>query len=85
MIIRNHDQIAYRYEIKGLIGKGSFGQVFKAFDHKTKELVALKVIKNKPKYNTQAKVEIKILNFVGQTDTRKISNVVQIKDSFIFR
>jgi dual specificity tyrosine-phosphorylation-regulated kinase 2/3/4 len=56
MTIKNYDQIAYRYEVKSSLGKGSFGQVFKAFDHKNKEFIALKVIKNKPKYNTQAKV-----------------------------
>jgi dual specificity tyrosine-phosphorylation-regulated kinase 2/3/4 len=51
-----HDQIGYRYEVITIIGKGSFGQVFKAYDHKLKENVALKIIKNKPKYTTQAQV-----------------------------
>ena len=50
------DSIGYRYEVKGVLGKGSFGQVFKAFDHKKKETVALKIIKNQPKFTTQAKV-----------------------------
>ncbi len=33
-----------------VIGKGAFGQVIKALDHKTKELVAIKLVKNQKKY-----------------------------------
>lgn len=40
------DSICYRYEILSGLGEGSFGQVFKAFDHKKRETVALKVIRN---------------------------------------
>lgn len=36
-----------RYEIESLIGKGSFGQVCKAYDHQDKEYIAIKIIKNK--------------------------------------
>lgn len=31
-----NDGIAYRYEIISSLGHGSFGKVFKAFDHKKK-------------------------------------------------
>ena len=41
------DHISYRYEIKKHIGKGSFGQVFQGLDHKTGEIVALKILRNK--------------------------------------
>ena len=41
------DHIAYRYEVLELLGKGSFGQVIRAFDHKNREYVAIKIIRNK--------------------------------------
>ena len=44
------DHIAYRYELVSFLGKGSFGIAVKCFDHKTREMVALKIIKNKKKY-----------------------------------
>ena len=42
-----HEHIAYRYEVVKKLGKGSFGIVIRVFDHKTKEFVALKILKNK--------------------------------------
>ena len=51
-----------------MIGKGSYGQVFKAFDHKQKEEVALKIIKNEAKFSKQAFVEIKILSHIKEVD-----------------
>ena len=40
------DQIGYRFEVGELIGKGAFGQVIKCRDHKKKEDVAIKMVKN---------------------------------------
>jgi dual specificity tyrosine-phosphorylation-regulated kinase 2/3/4 len=71
--------------VLAIIGKGSFGQVFKAFDHKIKELVALKVIKNKPKYTAQAQVETRLLRYIAAEDTDKSSNIIEVKDSIMFR
>jgi dual specificity tyrosine-phosphorylation-regulated kinase 2/3/4 len=65
--------------VLAIIGKGSFGQVFKAFDHKIKELVALKVIKNKPKYTAQAQVETRLLRYIAAEDTDKSSNIIDIQ------
>ena len=33
-----------RYELQGRIGRGSFGEVFRAFDNQTQETVAIKII-----------------------------------------
>jgi dual specificity tyrosine-phosphorylation-regulated kinase 2/3/4 len=67
------------------LGHGSFGQVFKAFDHKKKEMVALKIIRNEAKFNKQAKVEIKILECAIMHDPKFRSNIVQLKHAFFFR
>ena len=42
-----HDHLVYRYEILEVLGKGSFGQVVKCYDHKTDLMVAVKLIRNK--------------------------------------
>lgn len=54
--VAENDSIAYRYEVLDILGKGSFGQVFKAFDHKKKDLCALKIIRNEQKFCNQAKI-----------------------------
>ena len=46
-IAEEGQHIAYRFEIMGRLGKGSFGQVFKCYDHKKGETVALKILRNK--------------------------------------
>ena len=44
------DHIAYRFEVLDFLGKGSFGQALKCVDHKTGEIVAIKIIRNKKKF-----------------------------------
>ena len=67
------------------MGKGSFGQALKAKDHKTGEIVAIKIVKNKKKYAYQAGIELKILNFLKENDPDDIMNVIHMKDYVIFR
>lgn len=82
-VVGNH--VGYRYEIKGTLGKGSFGQVLKCYDHKRKEYVALKVVKNKPKFKDQGLVEVKILKYLRDHDPDRKKPIVEVKDSFVFR
>ena len=45
------------FEIIDKLGKGSFGQVFKCFDHKKQEVVALKILRNKKRLYKQGLIE----------------------------
>eukprot|EP00826_Nyctotherus_ovalis_P034104 TRINITY_DN2798_c0_g1_i7.p1 TRINITY_DN2798_c0_g1~~TRINITY_DN2798_c0_g1_i7.p1 ORF type:complete len:517 (+),score=-1.28 TRINITY_DN2798_c0_g1_i7:390-1940(+) len=79
------EHLGYRYEILDILGKGSFGQVLKCTDHKTKDTVALKVIQSKKRLYKQASVEVKLLKYVKDRDVGNGSHVVKLLDSFVFR
>ncbi|RKO87190.1 kinase-like domain-containing protein, partial [Blyttiomyces helicus] len=73
-----------QYQILDVLGQGTFGQVVKCLNLKTKETVAVKVIKNKPAYYNQSLVEVAILDLVSfQNDDLK--HIVRQKDTFQFR
>ena len=57
-----------RYEIESLIGKGSFGQVVRAYDHADQCPVAIKVIKNKKPFLDQAQIEVRLLELMNKHD-----------------
>lgn len=80
-----HDHISYRYEIIKIIGKGSFGQVIKAFDHKTQTHVALKIVRNEKRFHRQAQEEIRILEALKKQDRDNNMNLVHMLESFTFR
>uniref|UniRef100_A0A8C5D2E9 dual-specificity kinase n=1 Tax=Gouania willdenowi TaxID=441366 RepID=A0A8C5D2E9_GOUWI len=80
-----HDQIAYRYEVLKVIGKGSFGQVVKAFDHKSQSHVALKMVRNEKRFHRQAAEEIRILEHLRKQDKDSSMNVIHMLENFTFR
>ncbi|KAL1919264.1 uncharacterized protein VTP21DRAFT_1956 [Calcarisporiella thermophila] len=79
------DHLGYRYEVKDSLGKGSFGQVARCFDHKTGEVVAVKIIRNKKRFHCQAQVEIRILEQINKWDPDDEHNCVRMTDHFQFR
>ncbi|RKP01188.1 hypothetical protein CXG81DRAFT_12314, partial [Caulochytrium protostelioides] len=74
-----------QYRILDILGQGTFGQVVKCVNIKTKELVAVKVIKNKPAYYNQSLVEVAVLDMLNnQYDREGKRHIVRMVDTFLF-
>ncbi|XP_033123439.1 dual specificity tyrosine-phosphorylation-regulated kinase 2-like [Anneissia japonica] len=80
-----HDHIGYRYEVLKIIGKGSFGQVVKAYDHKTNQHLAVKMVRNEKRFHRQAQEEIRILEHLKKQDKDNNMNIIHMVESFTFR
>jgi len=75
----------YSYEVFKVLGRGSFGQVVRAFDHKTRRWVALKIVRSEDRFRRQALDEIRMLNLLSRADPEGHSHVVRMFDHFEFR
>ena len=82
---RINDHIKYRYEVISVLGKGTFGQVYRCRDHKTHEEVAIKILRSKQKLQKQGKLEIDLLLKLNNPNKKASQFFVDIKDSFTFR
>lgn len=87
-IIHVNDEIVgprRRYLVLDSLGTGSFGQVVKCMEKGTKQLVALKVIKNLPVYHNQGLVELGILETLNEAYDPDHYPMVRLLDHFVFR
>ena len=84
-IIRNGELFNERYVVSTIIGKGSFGQVVKAYDTLASDYVAIKIIKSKKPFLQQAKTEIELLQFLNEMDPSDAACIVRLQESFLFR
>jgi len=84
-IVKSGELFNERYEVSTVIGKGSFGQVVKAYDNQRGESVAIKIIKSKKPFLQQAKTEIELLQFLNQKDPTDTACIVRLQEHFMFR
>ena len=59
--------------------------MLKCFDHKRKEYVALKIIRNKKRFHRQAVVEVRVLETLKRNDPEDNKNTIKMKEYFLFR
>ncbi|KAF0975904.1 hypothetical protein FDP41_005231 [Naegleria fowleri] len=81
-IVQINELINNRFLVEEVMGKGSFGVVVKAFDIPNNEHVAVKIIKNKPQFHTQAHIEIQLLKDLNTKDANGKNNIVRMKEYF---
>ncbi|XP_010220806.1 PREDICTED: rRNA 2'-O-methyltransferase fibrillarin, partial [Tinamus guttatus] len=60
-------------------------QVVKAYDHREQEWVAIKIIKNRKAFVSQAHIELRLLELMNQHDTEMKYYIVHLKRHFVFR
>lgn len=78
------DVIDYRFEIDSKLGKGAFGNVYLAKDHKRRYNVAIKVIRNERRFHRQVQIETEILELFYSTNDY-CKNVIKLFKTFTFR
>ncbi|KAI8575563.1 hypothetical protein K450DRAFT_261246 [Umbelopsis ramanniana AG] len=92
-----HDYILYvndilgaeegqRYQILDILGAGTFGQVVKCQNLMTKQLVGVKVVKNKPAYLKQSLMEVDILKHLNtKSDPDDQHHLLRLYDTFFHK
>ena len=77
--------MGYRYELLEGLGRGAFGEVVRAFDHKAAEYVAVKIVRAGREQMHLALNEINILMSIKEKDIENRKNILRIKDFIVFR
>ena len=83
--IQLNEMLEGRYMVMAKIGKGSFGQVVKAYDKQEKEEVAIKIIKSKKPFYHQSKTEIELLKYLNDRDPHDQWFLVRLRNTFMHR
>mmetsp|Transcript_23007 Transcript_23007/g.66928 ORF Transcript_23007/g.66928 Transcript_23007/m.66928 type:complete len:451 (-) Transcript_23007:537-1889(-) len=75
-----------QYVILDNLGQGTFGQVFRCQEVETGRIVAVKIIRNKPAYLSQAWIEVKIAKLLNDRfDPNDENNILRLLSFFMYR
>jgi dual-specificity kinase len=68
--------------MREIFGDGTFGRCVKCTDNKTNERVAIKVIRDIPRYVDNAKIEVDVLQAIRKEDPKRKSHCVILVETF---
>ncbi|WFD24120.1 dual-specificity kinase [Malassezia equina] len=85
IIVREGECITPRYQIRHLLGQGTFGKVVQCYDRQQRRHVAIKVIRAVQKYRDASQIEIRVLKCLRQNDPQNKFQCVQLLETFDFR
>ena len=77
--------IAGRYQILDFLGSAAFSRAIQCLDHKTGDLVCMKIIKNNKDYFDQSLDEIKLLTKINAAGDPDAHNVLRLYDYFYYK
>ena len=82
VFIRN-DHIKFRYQMISELGRGAFGSVIKCYDHKDQKMVAVKMVKDRPKMHQQILIERDVLMMMKEKHVEASNHhIINVIDSF---
>ncbi|GEQ71773.1 hypothetical protein JCM33374_g5459 [Metschnikowia sp. JCM 33374] len=84
-IIKANDIFANRFVIQKLLGQGTFGKVVACYDKINRETVAIKIIRNIPKYRDAAKIELRVLTTLKKFDNENRNHCIHLRECLDFR
>lgn len=85
IVIAGEELDGGRYTVISVLGKGSFGVVVRAEDNHESVPVAIKIIKNRPLFYNQARVELSILEKMDRMNPEGNHNVVRCLGHFLHK
>ncbi|OWB57269.1 hypothetical protein B5S28_g3204 [[Candida] boidinii] len=74
-----------RFEIQALLGQGTFGKVIRAYDNFNNKNVAIKIIRNIPKYRDASRIELRVLSMIRKHDPKNINQCIHLRESLDYR
>jgi len=74
-----------RYLMERVLGRGSFGQVVRAYDTLLRQRVAVKIIKSERAYFEQAQCEVRMANLLQRFDPDDKHHLMRVYDTFVYR
>ncbi|KAK4058281.1 serine threonine protein kinase CMGC group [Microbotryomycetes sp. JL221] len=82
-IVRPETLLSGEYRIIKQLGQGTFGKVVAAENIKTRQHVAIKIIRNVDKYREAAKMEIAVLKKLERGDAKNKFKCIQLLECFV--